>query len=329
MKLYDLENVRLQCSDRFTLAIDAFTLAPGERVAIVGRNGSGKTTLLRLLAFLETPSAWDRFTYRDRPYAPGRMNRNGLGFLRQQPYLFRGNVAQNLAYPLKFKGVSRREIASRVEAMLAMIDLAPLADDAARRLSGGEQKRLALGRVLIGEPQLLLLDEPIAHLDGHSRAVIERLLHGNGIPLLVTTHDLHFAHRVADRVLNLTAGRISPSLPENVLSGRRTGGVLTTGAGLEIHLPPETAMQNGNENLMVMLDPRSLVISPEPLTSSMRNCFRGRVCSIREQGGNVWLEIDCGERLTAIVSRASYEELALNLNREVAVSFKANAVEVL
>jgi molybdopterin-binding protein len=53
------------------------------------------------------------------------------------------------------------------------------------------------------------------------------------------------------------------------------------------------------------------------------------VCSIREQGGNVWLEIDCGERLTAIVSRASYEELALNLNREVAVSFKANAVEVL
>ena len=79
----------------------------------------------------------------------------------------------------------------------------------------------------------------------------------------------------------------------------------------------------------MMIDPRDLVISHAPLTSSMRNQFPGRVSSVRQAGGNVWLEIDCGDRLIAIISYASYRELEINVGREVVVSFKANAVEVL
>jgi len=188
---------------------------------------------------------------------------------------------------------------------------------------------MALARVLISKPELLLLDEPAAHLDRRSRSVIERVLLSSRGTILLTTHDLHLAHRVAGRVLNLMGGRISPSLPENVLEGRREGDKLLTRGGLRVCLPPDLPPLAGEENLAVMIDPRNLVLSPEALPSSMRNHFRGRVCSVREQGANVWLEIDCGEKLTVIISRASYDDLGINLNRSIVVSFKANAVEVL
>ena len=220
--------------------------------------------------------------------------------------------------------------AARVAAMLAELDLEPLAGRSAQALSGGEQRRLALGRVLIQDPRILLLDEPAAHLDRASQRVIERILGETQATLILATHDLHRAHRLASRVLTLSAGRIAPGLPENILGGERRGGLLRTAGGLEIALPPELPAGAAEDSrLVVMIDPRSLVLSPEPLTSSMRNRISGEVCSVRTEGGNVWVEVDCGERLTAIISRASYQELGINLHRQVVVSFKANAVEVL
>ncbi len=329
MDLFELKDVNFHLSNRFELRIEEFTLARGEKVAVMGRNGSGKTTFLRLLGFLDRPTSAACFNYRGRPLASGAVDRTGLGFLKQQPYLFRGSVRQNLAYPLQLRGRRREEVRARVTATLELVDLTAEADAAARSLSGGEQKRLALGRVLIAEPELLLLDEPAAHLDRRSRSVIDRALMQTRAAIVVTTHDLHFAHRIAGRVLNLQAGRISPGLPENVLTGRRVNDHLVTEAGLEISLPPETAKTDPQDTLAVMLDPRSLVLSREPLTSSMRNQILGRVCSVSGQGKNVWLEIDCGDHLTSIISRASYDELNINLDMDVVVSFKANAVEVL
>ena len=92
---------------------------------------------------------------------------------------------------------------------------------------------------------------------------------------------------------------------------------------------PETTVPTRYGSLTVMIDPRSLKVSLEPPVSDTQAFFRGRVSSIRELGGDVWLEIDCGDRLTAIVSRANYEEEGLNLHRPVVVSFGPDAVEVL
>ncbi len=336
--IYDLRDLVWQRSARFRLQIDAFTLAPGEKVAIVGPNGSGKTSLLRLLALLERPTRWGRFVYRGRELprgpgqrSPGSERRGALGFLKQQPYLFAGTVRANLAYPLRLRRVPALERDRRVEAMLALVDLTALADAPVDRLSGGEQKRLALGRVLIGNQDLLLLDEPAAHLDRRSRRVIERLLAESEASWLLATHDLHLAHRLADRVLSLKSGRLAPALPENVLEGRYEEDGLRTAGGLLIHLPPqeEVARPDNGPAAAVMLDPRHVVLSLEPLESSMRNQFRGRVCAVHQHGGTVWVEVDCGERLTSIISRESYGNLGLNLGREVVVSFKVHAVEVL
>jgi len=329
VKLYELKNLVFRRNARFTLHIADFSLEQGERVAVVGPNGSGKTTLLRLLSFLEKPDSWTRFLHKEKSYSPGKVDRSGLGFLKQQPYLFSGSLRQNLAYPLKLRRLPPGDVSRRVEAMLALLELDHLADQRAQDLSGGEQKRLAMGRVLIAGQDTLLLDEPIANLDTRSRSVIEDVLRKTGETILLTTHDLHFAHRVADRVLNLRAGRISPSLPENILEGQMEKGNLVTGNGLSILLPSDAPLSTSNGSLTVMVDPRNLVISLKPPASRIDNQFYGHVSSIREQGNDVWLEVDCGDRLTAIISRASYEEIGLNLHRDVVVSFEAYMVEVL
>lgn len=327
MKLYDIEDLRFSRGERFTLRIEQLAIARGEKVAFVGQNGSGKTTLLRVLARLEEPDGFARFEFEGRPARAGRERPEGFGFLRQQPYLFRGSAWANAAYPLKLRGVAREQAEARITGLFEQLDLIHLAHAGARELSGGEQKRLALARVLVCEPSLLLLDEPVAHLDRQSQRVIERALQDRRATLLLTTHDLHLAHRLCPRVLTLRAGRLAQSLPENVFSGRGDDGHLLTAGGLRIALPQPEGTPGGR--ISAMVDPRSVVLSTEPLASSMRNHFPGRVCSVREEGPNVWVEVDCGERLTAIISKASYQELGLNLHCEVVASFKAHAVEVL
>jgi tungstate transport system ATP-binding protein len=326
VKQFELENLVFRRGAGFKLEIDAFSLDQGEKLAVVGPNGSGKTTLLRLLSFLERPDSWSRFLYRGRPYTPGKMDRRGLGVLKQQPLLFRGSVAQNLTYPLKMQRLTSEEIGGRVDSMLALMELDHLRNARAHRLSVGEQRRLALGRALIAGQETLLLDEPVVHLDLRSRTVIEDVLAGAHQTILMTTHDLHFAHRVAHRVLSLREGRLSTGLPVNLFRGLIRGGRLETGHGLSISLPERPSpIREGSA--AVTLDPRRLAVSREPPGSATPNLLRGYVSSIREQGIDVWLEIDCGHRLTAIISRTTYEEEGLNLHQEVVVSFGPDAVE--
>ncbi len=328
MNQFELKNLVFRRSVRFTLEIADFSLENDEKVAVVGPNGSGKTTLLRILSFLEQPDSWDAFLYRDQPHTKGKMDRRGLGFLKQQPYLFGGSVTQNLAYPLKVCRLPDAEIRSRLDAMLEKMDLVHLAEASACELSGGEQKRLALGRTLIAGRKTLLLDEPTAHLDARSRAVIEDALRKSNQTILLTTHDLHFAHRVADRVLTLKAGSLSARLPVNLLDGQVEDGRLVTGHGLKLSLP-EATVPTRYGSLTVMIDPRSLDVSVEPSAMGLKPLMRGRISSIQEQGDDIWLEIDCGDRITAIISRMKYKAEGLNLHKEVVVAFDSSAVEVL
>jgi tungstate transport system ATP-binding protein len=314
--LLEARAVRLTLSARFTLEVDDFRQRRGERVAVVGQNGAGKTTLLRVLAGLDAPTSCAVL----RGPRPGE-----FGFLRQMPYLFRGSVARNLAYPLRLRGAPAAEIEARVAETLGLLDLRAFAEAPVARLSGGEQKRVALGRVLIMRPAIAFLDEPDAYLDAYSLEVVTRALEGSAATILVASHDLRVAHRIGDRVIHLRDGLIVPGLPANVLAGRVEGDRFVSAAGMPVRLG--RAVPAGP--LKIELDPRSLVLSLAPLASSMLNELRGRIVVAREQDGQVWLEIDCGDRLTTIISRDSYERLGLNLNREVFVSFKANAVEVL
>ena len=241
MKQFELKDLVLRRSARFTLEIDELSLARGEKVAVVGPNGSGKTTLLRLLSFLERPDSWTRLLFRGQPYVAGRMDRRGVGFLKQEPLLFRGSVAENLAYPLRLRRLASSEIKERVGAMVTRLELADLTWEDAHRLSMGERRRVALGRVLMADPDILLLDEPMAHLDAHSSAVMEEVFLKAEQTLLLTTHDVHLAHRVGGRVLTLNGGRLSTGLSLNALRGEVRAGRFLADPGLDIPLPAAVA----------------------------------------------------------------------------------------
>ena len=188
--------------------------------AIIGPNGAGKTSLLRLLGLLEKPDQGHIF-FQDQDTTslwPHCLNlRRRLGYLHQNPLLFQGTVFDNLAIGLKYRGVSRTERHQRVEKVLEGFGLTSLARRPAAALSGGEAQKVALARIMIFDPAVLLLDEPTANLDPLNTLEFERLLadiHGRqGKTIILVTHDLGQAERLSQQLLFLHQGRLIESGP--------------------------------------------------------------------------------------------------------------------
>jgi tungstate transport system ATP-binding protein len=180
---------------------------PGLRTVIMGPNGAGKSLTLRLLHGLLQPSA-GRVLWGGRPADHGVRQRQAMVF--QRPVLLRRSAASNIGHALKARRLPAHERASRSQQVLELAGLLPLARSPARRLSGGEQQRLALARALSLGPEVLFLDEPTAHLDPASTLAIEHLIeraHAAGTKIVLVTHDLGQARRLAHEVVFLDRGR--------------------------------------------------------------------------------------------------------------------------
>lgn len=189
-----------------TTILDGITLAiePGPPTLIIGPNGAGKSVLLRLLHGLLTPSAGTIVTT-----CRGRGIIGAMVF--QRPVLLRRSVLANVLYPLQLAGIATDERDKTAREALALVGLAPLADRPARRLSGGEQQRLALARAAALAPELLFLDEPSASLDPAATRAIEEIisaLAARGTKIVMTTHDLGQARRLAGDIMLLHRGRL-------------------------------------------------------------------------------------------------------------------------
>jgi tungstate transport system ATP-binding protein len=185
--------------------------APGAPTVLIGPNGSGKTTLLRLAMGLIEPTA-GRVTWGGRSHPSPE--RRAIVF--QRPAMLRRSVAANLEYALSTAGIARALWPSRIDELLALVGLAGLAARPARRLSGGEQQRLALARALARDPQVLFLDEPTASLDPAATKAIEdviRVVAARGIKVVLSTHDLGEARRLAGEIVLLHRGRVVENAP--------------------------------------------------------------------------------------------------------------------
>ena len=201
-----LEDVSLQAGA--TMILDRLSLAitPGAPTLIVGPNGAGKTSLLRLCMGLATPSA-GRISWGGR--TDSKPVRRAILF--QRPVMLRRTVAANVGYALAQAGAPRSQRMPRVAALLDRVGLAGLAQRPARRLSGGEQQRLALARALARDPEILLLDEPTANLDpAATRSVEEIVLMAaqSGIKIVMASHDLGQVRRLAGDVVFLVRGAL-------------------------------------------------------------------------------------------------------------------------
>ena len=244
-----------------TLALADFSLevADGELLALVGPSGCGKSTVLRLLAGLEAPSAGViRIGGRDVSALPPRERNVAMVFqdYALYPHL---RVRENLDFPLRMRGLSKAERASRVARVAELLALGALLERWPRQLSGGERQRVAMGRALVREPAAFLLDEPLSNLDAklrvQVRAEIAELRRRTATTMLYVTHDQVEALTLGDRVAVLERGRLqqlatphelyrrpanrfvagfigSPPmnfLPARLLPGARASGDLTAG----------------------------------------------------------------------------------------------------
>jgi tungstate transport system ATP-binding protein len=192
--------------------IDLIVEDPGISV-IMGPNGAGKSLLLRLMHGLIAPSAGE-IRWAGVPMNGEMRQRQAMVFLK--PVLLRRTAAANIAYALGLRGVARSERRSRSQQALQLAGLESRASTPARVLSGGEQQRLCLARALSLDPDVLFLDEPTASLDPASTLAIERLLldaQCRGIKVIVVTHDVGQARRLAQEIVFLHHGKLIEHQP--------------------------------------------------------------------------------------------------------------------
>ena len=210
-RYYQMGDQRIAALDGVTLGIET-----GEMVAIIGTSGSGKSTLLNILGLLDTPS---RGTYRlagrdvqalsddERAIARNQL----IGFVFQSfQLLHRATAQKNVALPLVYRGVPARERGRRAAQALARVGLADRMHHRPYQLSGGQRQRTAIARALVGDPSLLLCDEPTGNLDSATSEEILALfhrLHADGNTILIVTHEPTIAAR-CPRAIRIADGKI-------------------------------------------------------------------------------------------------------------------------
>ena len=213
-------SIRLDgCAKTFpdgTRALEPLTLdvAAGETVVFLGPSGCGKTTTLRLIAGLEAPDAGGRVLFGADDVTALPIEQRNVGMVFQSYALFPNmDVADNIGYGLKVRGVATAQRAAQVNEMLDMMHIREFARRAIDQLSGGQKQRVALARALVVRPRVLLLDEPLTALDAKLRDVlrvdIDRLLRELGITTIYVTHDQAEAMSLGDRIAVMEHGRVA------------------------------------------------------------------------------------------------------------------------
>ena len=323
----------------------------GEVLGVLGPNGSGKSTLLRAVAGLEELSsgavgvgvhAWQQ----PGLFLPAEQRRAGVVFqdYRLFPHL---DVRDNVAFAARSAGGSRAESRAQAQTWLDRLGLADLAHRRPHQLSGGQSQRVALARALALEPEVLLLDEPMAALDAGARIDVRAFLRAHlaqfGGPVVLVTHDPLEAMVLADRLVVLEAGRIvQQGTPAEV--ARRPGSAYVArlvglnlwsgrlGAGGAVDLADGGRLSVVTEApagpVLVSLRPSAVTVhTGHPEHTSTRNVWPGRVAAMEVLADRVRLQVAGSPSALADVTPAAVAELDLEVGREVWLSAKATEVE--
>ncbi|MEV0390653.1 ABC transporter ATP-binding protein [Nonomuraea sp. NPDC050643] len=330
---------------RLTVARPAFTLdvalevAPGEVVALLGPNGAGKTTALRALAGLTAMSGGE-IVLDGLPIHALAAEERPIGMVFQDYLLFPHlSALDNVAFGPRCQGVPKAEARRVAAALLERVGLADRAAARPRQLSGGQAQRVALARALAVRPRLLLLDEPLAALDAHTRLEIRshlrrHLADFDGATVLVT-HDPLDAMVLADRLIVIEHGAVvQQGVPTEVTRRPRTDYVarlvglnlyrgLADGARVKVGELLFSASEHLSGPAFVAFPPAALALYRSRPDGSPRNLWQARIEGIERHGDNVRVHLDGPIAAFADITPAAVAELDLAPGLEVWASVKA------
>jgi putative spermidine/putrescine transport system ATP-binding protein len=292
----------------------------GEFLTLLGPSGSGKTTSLMMLAGFETPTAGE-IQLAGRAINNVPPHKRDIGMVFQNYALFpHMTVAENLAFPLSVRGMSKTDVSERVKRALSMVQLDTFAGRYPGQLSGGQQQRVALARALVFEPQLVLMDEPLGALDKqlreHMQMEIKHIHQRLGVTVVYVTHDQGEALTMSDRVAVFHQGEIQQIAPPAELYEHPRNSFVANFIGENNRIAGQLQARNGDrctvglargekvEALAVNVgnvgDTVSLSIRPERvrLNGNSENCvnrFSGRVAEFIYLGDHVRIRLEvCG-----------------------------------
>jgi putative spermidine/putrescine transport system ATP-binding protein len=336
-------------------AVDGVSLqiAPGEFFTLLGPSGSGKTTLLHLLAGFQHPEHGD-IVIDGNSVKSLPPFRRGIGVVFQSYALFPHlTVAENVAFPLRVRHVSRAETAKRVQAALTLVDLGDYGERRISQLSGGQQQRVALARAFVFEPRLLLMDEPLSALDAKlrrgMRLEIKALQKKLGVTVVYVTHDQDEALAMSDRIAVMNNGRIEQldtpaGLYErpasrfvadfigesNLIEGTVIGPV---GEGIVEVATASQRYRVAVHEMPAVGSRVDLAIRQEAFTirgaETMSNNLSGRVVSTVYGGDHSIVQVDIGDDMVVTVKKPAQDGVSPTVGQSVTIGWEVGRAVVI
>jgi tungstate transport system ATP-binding protein len=353
MNILELEGISKKYDQEEILRNVNLKIKKGANLGLIGPTGCGKTTLLRIIDLLENPDS-GKIIFNDTDVLNSSKKekiklRRKIGMVFQKPVVFRGTVMENVAYGPDIRGRDKNALKGKISEKLESLGLGGYEDRDASSLSGGETQRMALARVLINEPELLVLDEPTANLDPLSTEKIESIileLKKKETTVIMATHDLIQGQRLCEEIAILNHEIYQIGSPEDVFSKPKNRFVADfVGVKNIIHGHAEAASEGlsaiktdsltiySSESLNgpvhVSIRPEDITISLNKVETSALNEFKGKVTDISKQGALVNVKIKVSTEIFMVyMTRKSFLDMELNLGSPVWVQFKASAVHV-
>lgn len=345
------------------------TTITNDITGIYGPSGAGKTTLLNCIAGIEKPLSGsivfnDKTLFHHDEGINTPVNKRNLGVVFQDNYLFPHlTILQNLNYSKPY--IKNRTRYIDFDKVVSLLGIEDLLTKKPNQLSGGEKQRVAIGRTLLSQPELLLFDEPFSNLDRRKRKqIISYLLkinHQFKIPLLIISHDLEDILKLTNHLLIINNGCIEAAgdylniseeghVPDIICHKRYINIFEAYCSGFDVHekqvsfsaspsshnklhLSQSTSMLQNNmqlgQRIRLCLHPDDIALANNRVEGvSIQNQLKGRITQIISSRGSHYVTVDCGFVLVAEVTQAAVKTLQLELGQTVYCLIKAKAIEV-
>ena len=335
----------------FALEPLTLTIETGDYVALLGVSGAGKTVVLELLAGLIRPDS-GKILLKSKDITKQKIQERRIGLVYQDLSLFPHlSVRNNIAYPLRRKGLSKSELCECVNKLASQTESEHLLSRYPGTLSGGEAQRVALARTLASDPDVLLLDEPLSNLDVRLKSDLRKLLrkiHQSGKTIIHVTHDYMEVATLANKVAVIQNGRLlQHGTPEQVFRHPQSAFVAQF-SGVKNLFPCRSNKENKENGLQtaivgdniaiqylgddppnggyLMIPEQDIVISLHPVETSAINQLKGTIKEIYLAGSGIELVVNAGAEFVVSISRQSQSALQLEAGKEIWLTFKASAV---